>query len=277
MIGFRSFFAPLLSLSVFAACAGIIWLAHVEAGKMTSDRQPPLVKASTIPLKRSPEDPGGRAVADLGGVRDLMRDQPAEAEERLLPRPEQPRTPADETGLAEGREADVDAHAALEALVQEMQDGSAPGEDVGVGGPSETTPTNGASTGDATIETVSLAPVTPEALSPVENTAASSDDNQPVEIETAAVSPVFETSPDGRYRVQLAAVREEADAQRAWEVFRQQLGPFITGLKPFFERAETSNGIFYRVQVGPFAATEEASRLCVELQKQDASCFVVTR
>ena len=94
MLGFRFSFAPLLALFAFAASAAIVWLAHVDAGDMTVDRRPPLVKASTAPLKRSPDDPGGSAVADLGGVRDLLRDQPAESEERLLPRTEQPVTPA---------------------------------------------------------------------------------------------------------------------------------------------------------------------------------------
>ena len=101
--------------------------------------------------------------------------------------------------------------------------------------------------------------------------------NRSSETDVASLSPSFEATTDGRYRVQLAAVREEEDAQKAWALFQEQLGPYISGLQPFFERADTSNGIFYRVQVGPFGETAEADRLCVELKKQNASCFVVTR
>jgi cell division septation protein DedD len=102
--------------------------------------------------------------------------------------------------------------------------------------------------------------------------------SQPVaETDLAALTPTFETTSGGRFRIQLAAVREEGDAERAWELFRDQLDPFISGLQPFFERAETSNGVFYRVQVGPFAESDEADRLCAELKKQNASCFVVAR
>ena len=66
MVGLRFSLAPFLALLALAVSAGVIWLAHIEAREMTLDRHPPLVKASTVPLKRSPEDPGGRAVADLG-------------------------------------------------------------------------------------------------------------------------------------------------------------------------------------------------------------------
>ena len=126
MMGMRFSFAPLLALVVFAASAGVIWLAHIEAGEMTVDRRPPLVKASTLPLKRTPDDPGGRVVADLGGVGDLLQDQPVETEERLLPRSEQPVTPA-EGALVEGTDPNTgeqsQARAALEALVSEIRGG----------------------------------------------------------------------------------------------------------------------------------------------------------
>ena len=91
------------------------------------------------------------------------------------------------------------------------------------------------------------------------------------------IAPSFEAADNGRYRVQLAAVRAEEDARRAWSILQEQLDPYIGKLQPFFERAETSNGIFYRLQVGPFAESDEADRLCIELKKQDASCFVVSR
>ena len=66
---------------------------------------------------------------------------------------------------------------------------------------------------------------------------------------------------DDRFRVQLAAVREEADARRAWDLFVVDLGPVLRDVQPFFERAETANGVFYRVQIGPFA-TSKRRRAC---------------
>jgi cell division septation protein DedD len=81
----------------------------------------------------------------------------------------------------------------------------------------------------------------------------------------------------GDYRIQLAAVRAEADARRAWDLFLVDLGPVLSGQKPIFERAETANGVFYRVQVGPFGTQEEAEILCDELKRRNASCFVLRR
>jgi cell division septation protein DedD len=79
------------------------------------------------------------------------------------------------------------------------------------------------------------------------------------------------------YRVQLAAVREQADARRAWDLFMLDLGPILSRYQPYFERADTANGIFYRVQVGPFASAEAAETTCDELKQRNASCFVVRR
>lgn len=280
MIGFRFSFAPFLALLAFAASAGVIWLAHIEAGEMSLDRHPPLVKASTIPLKRSPEDPGGRAVADLGGVGDLLRHQPTEAEERLLPRSEQPVTPAEgdaSQGAEPDAEARLEARAALEALVSEIRGDQSSGDEAGAGGPNPDASVAFPSPSKPASSAESGQPVTPRAVTPVASEAGAAADGQPAETAVASISPTFEASADGRYRVQLAAVRAEEDAKRAWAIFQEQLGPFIGGLKPFFERAETSNGIFYRVQVGAFAETAEADRLCIELKKQKASCFVVSR
>ena len=277
MMGFRFSFAPLLAVLAFLASAGVIWLAHIEAGEMTLDRNPPLVKAASLPLKRSPDDPGGSAVADLGGVGDLLRDQPAGAEERLLPRSEQPLTPADgDSANASGTlpPANDRARAALEALVSEVRIGQPSEGGAGVGGPnteasvSFPSPSKPANTAE---------PVTPRSVSPPGENASAVTGNQPAGTDVAALSPTFETDPAGRFRIQLAAVRAEEDAERAWELFQQQLGPSIAGLQPFFERAETSNGIFYRIQVGPFGETAEADSLCVELKKLDVSCFVVSR
>ena len=79
------------------------------------------------------------------------------------------------------------------------------------------------------------------------------------------------------YRIQLAAVRDEADARRAWDLFQLDLGDVLAGLDPVIERAETANGTFYRVQVGEFASLSNAEALCDRLKQRNASCFVIRR
>jgi hypothetical protein len=77
------------------------------------------------------------------------------------------------------------------------------------------------------------------------------------------------------FRVQVAAVREQDDARRAWANLADRLGALVADYEPFYERAETVNGVFYRIQLGPFASEQTADRLCVEVQRRNASCFVV--
>jgi hypothetical protein len=109
--------------------------------------------------------------------------------------------------------------------------------------------------------------------------------NGPAATRPGVPPPVVEPAPertnlaalDGDYRIQLAAVREEADARRAWDLFLVDLGPVLSGLQPFIERADTANGVFYRVQIGPFASLQEAESLCDELKQRNASCFVIRR
>ena len=83
--------------------------------------------------------------------------------------------------------------------------------------------------------------------------------------------------PNGEFRIQLAAVRGEGDARRAWDLFMVDLGPVLSTVEPIFERAETANGVFYRVQIGPFASQETAENLCDQLKQRNASCFVIRR
>jgi cell division septation protein DedD len=94
----------------------------------------------------------------------------------------------------------------------------------------------------------------------------------PTPTETARVAAI----PD-RFRVQLAAVREEAAAHRAWDLFLADLGFVLSDVQPYFERAETANGTFYRVQIGPFATQQAAESRCEQLKQRNASCFVIRR
>lgn len=276
MMGLRFSLAPLLALVVAGVCGGVIWLAHIEAGEMTAFQGPPLVKAAATPIKRAPDDPGGSVVASLGGVGELLNDQLSKPEENLLPGAEQPVAPSDVLPSND----QLRDRAPLDALLAEVRNGVVAGGTDGAGGPNPDLPVTFPSPPRPVSSTNNDNADLTQRPAPISQTSAnrSATVEQPTDqAVVAAVSPVFQTASEGRFRVQLAAVRDEADAQRAWDIFQQQIGPFVSGLEPFFERAETSNGIFYRLQVGPFGDDGEADRLCIELKKQDVSCFVVSR
>ena len=137
--------------------------------------------------------------------------------------------------------------------------------------PSSVSPPAGHETG--------VAAVTPDTRAPTGGAAATAATTP-----RPSSTPTLEPAPnggvaalEGGYRIQLAAVRDEADARRAWDLYLVDLGPVLRGVQPFIERAETGNGTFYRVQIGPFANQQEAELLCDELKRRNASCFVIRR
>jgi cell division septation protein DedD len=276
------------ALVVFVAFSAVVWLAYGDAGENGPAGEAPLIRAAATPLKVAPDNPGGSTVADLGGIGDLLGDGPVAEEERLLPTPEQPLTPSEVAiaqldGPPDSQPAVVadapsaatlpsaqplsspsdlppappdleNAEAALKALVSEVRNG----------------PVTATS---ASRQTVNPPSPSRPAASPTRQTA---QELQVARVEPQA-TPAPVAAPGGRFRVLLAAVREEGDASRACDLFQNDIGALVGGLQPFFERAETSNGVFYRVQVGPFARADDADSLCVELKRRDTSCFVVSR
>lgn len=274
--------------AVFAAFGAIVWLSHPDGAPIG---EPPLIQASSQPIKMTPEDPGGSTIADLGEVRELLSDQPvAAAPERLLPAPERPLTPvATSEANAAAPETDTTSastngqpieaadlpvqnreQAALTALAAEAERLA----ELLTSPVAEAEPPATAAGADTTPS-----PAAPRALQTAETDSSASPPATAVVPALAATGAATRQAPvPGRlFRVQLAAVRAEADARRAWQLIQQDLGGVLSGLEPHFERAETDNGIFYRVQVGPFVSADAADFLCSELKQRNASCFVVRR
>ena len=85
------------------------------------------------------------------------------------------------------------------------------------------------------------------------------------------------TPTDRRYRVQVAALSNEADARRAWRNIQAKRRLILGSVEPYFERSETRSGVVYRVQVGSFPRRNEAADLCAQLKELNTDCFVVDR
>jgi cell division septation protein DedD len=347
--------AALPVVAGFALFAIIVWLAYKDTIRGAPIGEPPLIRAAAEPIKLHPEEAEESTVAEGGVVGRLWSDaERADQPERLLPLPEQPRSPpvgaagAQPPDLAEssgaprdgaattaGLPADVSAsqaaegaplaetEAALDRLLAEVTALSdapptstgaarpAPALDQARAEPPAASPP-GAAAEAATSNTMGRpAPVEPAGPSDGEREAAASpapaaSTTEPPPVRQASAlhpppappepaprerfepAPAAEPTPapvqstrvvaiDDRYRVQVAAVREEADARRAWSLFMADLGPVLRDVQPFFERAETANGIFYRVQIGPFATQQAAESMCEDLKQRNASCFVIRR
>jgi hypothetical protein len=335
-------------VTVFTIFAVIVWLAYQENARVPSG-EPPLIRAIAAPYKRAPDDPGGRQVADQGAINQLLRDDPGPAQpERVLPLPEEPRTPiigaasrgqtappgpvdagevaAATAGAASGTplddpaqsasapddaDATREAEAALARLLTDVGPAASSAEQPAAAGQSAP------STPDPVVDVPARRPDpppsttaptivrrdVPPAAAPVDAPSRDADEaltrllaevaGLPADVSpeppaaaerpqsVAAIAPADpvqnrRTMGPG-FRVQLAAVREQDDAGRAWADLVGRLGSLVADYEPFYERAETVNGVFYRIQLGPFASEQNADRLCVEVQRRNASCFVVVR
>jgi SPOR domain len=331
-------------VTVFTVFVVIVWLAYQENARVPAG-EPPLIRAIAAPYKRAPDDPGGRQVADQGAINQLLRDDPGPAQpERVLPLPEEPRTPiigaaspgetappaavdagevpaapsgppldepAQSASAPDDADATREAEAALARLLTDVGPAASSAEQpAAVGQSAPSTPDSVVdvparrsdpppSTTAPTIVRRDAPPVAArvdapsreadEALTRLLADVAGLPADVSPEPQAAAERPqsVAALAPADRvenrrmmgpgFRVQLAAVRAQDDARRAWADLAGRLGSLVADYEPFYERAETVNGVFYRIQLGPFASEQTADRLCVEVQRRNASCFVVVR
>jgi cell division protein FtsN len=99
----------------------------------------------------------------------------------------------------------------------------------------------------------------------------------PVKVASAEpVAPVAAPAPAaGGFVVQVSSQKSQADAMSAWQTFQRKFSAVVGGLKPSIKKAEVGGrGTFYRVRVGPWASSTEATALCVKLKAAGGDCVV---
>jgi hypothetical protein len=85
-------------------------------------------------------------------------------------------------------------------------------------------------------------------------------------------------APSGRYRVQIATVRTQAEAKVLAERVKREHGTLLASRVPDIDQAVVGNmGSFYRVRVGPFASESESQGVCAKLKSTGLDCLVVTQ
>ncbi|MCA8930246.1 MAG: SPOR domain-containing protein [Alphaproteobacteria bacterium] len=138
-------------------------------------------------------------------------------------------------------------------------------------------------------------PAPPERSAPVEKPAASGEATKTEPPSTAAAparAPTPPTAPPPtapvsvpaaappagqQYRVQIASVRTEAEAEAEWKRVSGLYPEFLGRLKPTYERFETQNsGVYYRVQGGPLVDKTLAELLCSQLTSRKVPCLVIS-
>jgi cell division septation protein DedD len=95
------------------------------------------------------------------------------------------------------------------------------------------------------------------------------------EVAVAASAPApAATQPVGKFGVQIAARRSEAEARAAIDVMRAKFPSLLGHEWATINRVSLPQGLFYRVLVGPLGSAQQAAQLCSSLKAQGAECFI---
>ena len=80
----------------------------------------------------------------------------------------------------------------------------------------------------------------------------------------------------GDYRVQLAAFRDRAAADKAWTGLKGKHPKQLGALSPFVSKVDLgTKGIFHRLQAGPLVDRTAADKLCAALKARKQGCLPV--
>lgn len=284
----RPLLPVLLVVAAIGAFVAIVWWAYQTANRPPETlAEVPVVEAEPGEPKVRPESEGGMNVPNQDKLiyEQLSQGEGEPAVERLLPPPEEPLDPpappppavpeVDTSALtpppppqevtpspegAEGETA-MPAPAPAEAPAPEsMAEAAAPA-------PAESAePTAPALEATAQEEGG-------EEVAPPAEAAARAPETEP----EAAPAPTAQATAAGAgFRIQLAAVKSEADARAAWDRLQKAHAELLGGLQPTIQRADLGEqGIFYRVQGGPLPSREAAAALCERLKAKSQACLVV--
>lgn len=91
----------------------------------------------------------------------------------------------------------------------------------------------------------------------------------------APAAPQARTMPGGGYVVQVTSQRSEADARTAYASLQRKFPGVLGPYQPSINAATVGDrGVFYRVRVGPFANSSDASTVCNNLRSAGGDCVV---
>lgn len=257
----------LMGLAGGAALYLILSLFSGGDGQQVADvNSVPLVRANPEPTKTAPDEPGGLEVRDQdklifdrigGGSTD------SSLPEQLLPPPDVPMarptpppppppvldTPAPSTAAAPEPEPAPAPSVAAAPPATPAKPAPAPTKP----SPSATTP--------APAETPKPAPG-----------AAASPTTTPA---PATPAPATTAPAAGGISIQLAALKDEAAAKKAWTRISKANSDLLAGLKPIIQPVVVGGSTLYRLRAGPFVSKDAAATVCAKLKQRNQDCNVV--
>lgn len=82
----------------------------------------------------------------------------------------------------------------------------------------------------------------------------------------------------GKYRLQLASVKSQDEAQKVWSRISSRHKTLIGARQPTIEKTTLGSlGTFYRLQIGPFSDKTESLKLCNSFKRSGVECFLISQ
>ena len=90
------------------------------------------------------------------------------------------------------------------------------------------------------------------------------------------VQKAMDPDANDNYRVQVAAHRSAPEAKAHWKRLMSRHGAVLAGRDLYIQEVDLKGrGIYFRVQIGPFADRDNANDYCASLKASNVDCLVV--
>lgn len=290
------FLPIILAVGALILFSIIVLIAYSGGDDAVPVAQPPTLAPPQQTVKIEPENEGGMEIPDqdkqvYNQIGEGAADQKVE---NILPQPEAPKEPPKQADAPKAADAAAppppppapDAGLALPDLPQTPAPPPAPGTPKP--GEAVTKDAGGEPVKPDSKQTAAVPPVIPD--TPQSPAPASKDTQtaavQPVEpgilqppaAKTPAAPPATSQmrTMSGVYRVQVASLKSQNQAEAAWKEQLARHPELLSKLSLTVQRAVLANkGTYYRVQAGPFQNRDAADSLCRKLKSRGQDCIVV--
>jgi cell division protein FtsN len=293
--GFLSLMSVVIAFIAVAVFIILAWYAYQTGTDSTQSLEElEVVYPEEGAIRTAPEEPGGWQFPDQDkSVYNIISGEETDVKvEKILPEPEQPmaRPEAQTEMWIRGKLQNQVDEAKKEIQKQEAAN-SRPtakelaeranatlGKEQEEASKAEGTPTPSSNMAEAPEPEITgeakmpaAAPVKPKSepvkVAPVEQVAKQTS-------KTSAPTSATLTA----HRLQLGAVRSNEEAKQLWLKLSKRLPDLVAGKAMHIERADLkAKGVYYRVQIYPFASRGDAQALCDKLSARGQACFAVKR
>lgn len=287
---FRWMSAIVVLLAV-AGFFGLAWYAYKNGGDTGDEKDIEVVKADKAPVKEAPANPGGMDIPNqdktVYGLISGKNEKPVA--EHILAAPEEPlprTTPEDtQTWMSDSLKGKTAAQVeAMKVGGDDAPKDQAKDQSKEQFNPGKVrTATGAVTTAPAALAAKSSAPAKPPVAAAPAAGSDDSDDSdddakpaaKPAVQAQAKPAPAASTTPPSGTRIQLGAYKSQAEADKNWTHIAGKFASEVKSKQHYVVRADLgSKGVYYRLQVAPFASPKDAEQFCLDFVSAGQGCMV---